>query len=79
MSRESTRPRLLLNDHDLHQLATLIANMVGDHLRTTASMEQLVPLEQEMNNDRQDYNTTSAADRVCLYSPVDHGTSTVSS
>jgi hypothetical protein len=76
---DSTRPRLLLTDGDSLQLATLIANMVEDHLRAATSVERGTSLEQEVRNDREDYTSTLTEDGLCLCSPVEHGTSTASS
>jgi hypothetical protein len=76
---DSTRPRLLLTDCDSLQLATLIANMVEDHLRAAASLERGISFEQEVRNDREDYTSTLAADGLCLRSPVEHGASKASS
>jgi hypothetical protein len=73
---DSTRPRLLLTDGDSLQLATLIANMVEDHLRAAASVEQGMSCEQEVRNDREDHASTLAADGLRLRAPVEHGTST---
>jgi hypothetical protein len=76
---DSTHPHLLLTDCESLQLATLIANMVEDHLRAAASAERGMSLEQEVRNDREDYTSTLAADGLRLRAPVEHGTSTASS
>ncbi len=70
MSPEFTRPRLLLTDIDSYQLATLIANMIEDHLRATSSTTQPLSFEQEMRHDRQDLSSTFAEDSICVHSSV---------
>jgi hypothetical protein len=72
-SAVSTHRRLQLTDSDSHQLATLIANMIEDHLRATALTRQLP--NQEADNDQQDHDATLAEDSLRLHSSVEHGTS----
>ena len=76
VSSTPLRRRLALTECDTQQLATLIANMVKDHLRVTASEEPPFSFAQEVRHDRQDHRSTLAEDGLCLHSSVEHGTST---
>jgi hypothetical protein len=79
VSSDSTRSRLLLTDCRSLQLATLIANMVEDHVRTTTSPQQGLSFQQEVCDDREDYTSAPAADGIRLHSSVEHGASAASS
>jgi len=79
MVSDSTRPRLQLTDCDSLQLATLIANMVEDHLRVVDPSGPDSSFDQEVGNDRKDHPSTFTEDGLCLHSSVKHGASTASS
>ena len=56
------------------QLATLIANMVENHLRNRSSLPAKT-IEKEKDHDRQSIVATIAEDGLHLRAPVDHGPS----
>ena len=75
-------PRIRLGDTEIEQLAMLVANLLEDHLRASATCGESTTqrLEDQLHDDnQQDHQHASTEDGLCLHSSVEHGTSTASS
>ena len=75
-------PRIRLGDAEVQQLAMLVANMLEDHLRASATCKEPTaqqPEDRFHDDNQQDHQRASAEDSLCLHSAVEHGSSEASS